>query len=106
MVVKQLMLSNDIQSVLVTKTLLDALPTSKYRKDWDNYYLKGVTVNNPDSKTKCTGVEGSDGYSSGDTVLYNWIPPTIVDHQGKKKDTEPRRHSVFNINIIDIHRRK
>ena len=31
-VLKQLMLSNDIQSVVVTKTLLDALPISKYRK--------------------------------------------------------------------------
>ena len=79
-VVKQLMLSNDFQSVLVTKTVLDALPTSKYRKDWDNYYLKGITVNNLDSKTKCTGAEESEGYSSDDTVLYNWIPPPMVNH--------------------------
>ena len=67
-VVKQLMLSNGIQSVLVTKTLLDALPTSKYRKDWDNYYLEGVTVNNLNSKTKCTSTEESEGYSSDDRV--------------------------------------
>ena len=96
------MLSNEFQSVLVTKTVLDALPTSKYRKDWDNYYLEGLTVNNLDFKTKCTGAEESEGYSSDDTVLYNWIPPPMVDHQGKKNNTVPRRHSAFNINIIGI----
>ena len=101
-VLKQLMLSNDIQSVIVTKTLLDALPISKYRKNWDNYYLEGVIVNNLDSKTKWTGTEESEGYSSDDTVLYNWIPPTVVHHQGKKKNTEPRRRSTFNINVIGI----
>ena len=88
-VVKQLMLSNDFQSVSMTKTVLDALPTSKYRKDWDNYYLEGITVNNLDSKTKCTGTEESEGYSSDDTVLYNWIPSPMVDHQGKKNNTVP-----------------
>ena len=74
MLVKQLKLRNELQSVLVSKTALDALSTSKYRKDWDNYYLEGVTVNNLDSKITCTSMEESEGYSSDDTVLYNWIP--------------------------------
>ena len=70
-VVKQLMLSNNFQSVLVTKTVLDALPTSKYRKDWDNYYLEGVTVNNLDSKIKCASAEESEGYLL--TILFSII---------------------------------
>ena len=102
MSVKQLKLSNEIKSVLVSKIALDALLISKYRKDWDNYYLEGVTVNNLDFKSKCTSAEESEGYSSDDTVLYNWIPPPTAYFQDKKNNTIPRRCSAFNINVIGI----
>ena len=110
------MLSKDVQCVVVTKMLLDTLPTSKYRKDWTNYYLEQGIEDEPVSEILKNWVWDNDGYSSDDTILYSWIPSVSVpkSFQDKRLNRamvkKPRSHSkkitTFNINVIGLHHHK
>ena len=68
------MLSKDVQHVVVTKMLLNTLPTSKYRKDWTNYYLEEGIEDYPVSEILKNHVQDNDGYSSDDTLYTAGYP--------------------------------
>ena len=111
-VFKTLMLRKGVQCVLVTKMLLDTLPTSKYRKAWTNYYLEDGVEDDPVSEILKNRIWDNDGYSSDDMILYSWIPSASVpmSFQDKKLNRatvkKTRSHSkkitTFDINVIGL----
>ena len=44
---KRLTMDNDKQQILVNQAQLDAMPKSKYRKDWDDYYQQDCDSDDP-----------------------------------------------------------
>ena len=102
--------------MVVTTSLLDMLPTSRYRKNWPKYYPDEILDDDPVSKILKHRAKDTDGYSSDDTILYNWVSPinesisfkdaTPTRLQGKKTKTPSKKITTFDINVIGLCHRK
>ena len=72
---KRLTMDNDKQQILINQAQLHAMPKSKYRKDWDDYYQQDRESDDPVSELLKNRTHDNNGYSSDDTILYNWPNP-------------------------------